>query len=149
MKRNFFLQISLLFFSATLTYPQITFSNPILNSQSEILFSVTHNHSGEISYSTLFSANLNEEKSEPCILTAFPEQMGLLSNGKTLRLKNRYGISQYSLDTGILTHTNKDNNNKIPSESVLHGAESISVIRTSCLNEPVFVKLVIYSKAFS
>lgn len=126
MKRNFFLQISLLFFSATLTYPQITFSNPILNSQSEILFSVTHNHSGEISYSTLFSANLNEEKSEPCILTAFPEQMGLLSNGKTLRLKNRYGISQYSLDTGILTHTNKDNNNKIPSESVLHGAESIS-----------------------
>lgn len=125
MKKKF-LQLSFIFFPLALISAEITFSDPILNPKSEILFSVTHNHPGEISYSTLFSADLNEKEADPNILTAFPEQMGLLSNGTILRLKNRYGISQYSFKAGILTHTNNDSKNKIPAESVLHGAESIS-----------------------
>ena len=123
IKKIAFIFVLILMFSTV--YGETTFSMPEINNDSGILFSVTHKHPGEISYNTLFSSDLEKDESTKQI-TSFPEQLSLLSEGKILRIRNRYGISQYSTEDKSLTHTSTVKDEYIPSNSVLRGAESVS-----------------------
>ena len=107
-------------------YGEITFSTPVLNSRNEILFGVTHSQPGEFSYTALFSAGLDTPDAQPLQLTCFPEQMSLLNNGSVLRIKNRYGISLYSVVAGSLMHTPAGLTEAVPSRPVSPAVESVS-----------------------
>lgn len=124
-KSRFFLCVLSLFVVSIAAYGKTTFSMPELDNESGILFSATHKHPGEISYSTLFFSDLDKEDSAKQ-LTTFPEQLSILSSGKILRIRNRYGVSQYSVENQSLSHTSSVLKEYIPSNPVLHGAESVS-----------------------
>lgn len=125
MKRIKQLSFFILAIIISSAYAETTFSMPELNNDSGILFSVNQKHPGEISYNTLFAADLEKDGTAKQ-LTTFPEQLSLLSEGKILRIRNRFGISQYSTEDKSLTHTSIIKNEYIPANAVLHGAESVS-----------------------
>ena len=86
-----------------------SFGNPDLNLNDEILFTVRHNMVGTSPYKSLFYAALKDGKTEktPEVITCYPEQMELLSNGDELQIRNRYGIARYSRKDGSITWVEK------------------------------------------
>lgn len=74
----------------------IRFNEGDINPEDEILFTVRQDFPGTWNYSSLIQTSVrNTAKSR--VLTSFPEQMELLDNGKTLQVRNRYGISRLDL----------------------------------------------------
>jgi len=117
----------IILFSLTATiFSEISFYTPEINDQSQILFSVTHKYPGELTYSTLFSADLDNPLTTLKQLTSFPEHLSLLSNGEILRIKNRYGISTYSIKTKTLNHIYSNVKNPLPAQPIFAGIEAVS-----------------------
>ena len=79
----------------------VSFGGADLNDRDEILFTVRRDFPGTPSYRTLFYAKLvNGAPAEnPRSLTCYPERMELLSAGKILEIRNRYGTARYSFET--------------------------------------------------
>ena len=86
-----------------------SFGNPDLNLNDEVLFTVRHNMVGTSSYKSLFYAVLKDGKpaKTPDVITCFPEQMELLSDGDVLQIRNRYGIARYSKKNASITWIEK------------------------------------------
>lgn len=97
MRKFFF--IFLIFFIFNPIFAKITFENPYINKNDEVLFSVKQSSMmGTDPYKTLFYLKLKDANPEknPTPITVYPEQMELLENGTVLQIRNRYGIAQYS-----------------------------------------------------
>lgn len=88
-------------FAFQFLHAQVKFENPQINSDNKILFTVSHDLSGTVSYRTLFMADATRTESTK-ILTCFPERMELLSNGAVLQIRNRYGTARYSVADSTL-----------------------------------------------
>ncbi|MBP3709527.1 MAG: polysaccharide deacetylase family protein [Treponema sp.] len=75
----------------------ISFDNADLNSNDEMLFTVRQNLPGTVSYQSLFYTKLanGAPVETPRVVTCYPERMELLSGGRVLRIRNRYGTAQY------------------------------------------------------
>ena len=88
-------------------FAKVSFDGLDLNDEDYLLFAVKHEVPGSPSYRTLFFTQLGEQKlkREPVILTCFPEKMELVSGGKYLQVRNRYGIARYSISAGTLRWT--------------------------------------------
>ncbi len=101
MKKNFsaFCLFFAFIFSAI---SEISFDNPQINESNKILFTVTHDLTGTHSYRTLFTVDAANNKKVD-VLTCFPEKMELLSDGKMLQIRNRYGVARYSFVDSNLT----------------------------------------------
>ena len=120
-----FLGAAAAFFAAAAfpVFAEISFENPDLNSQNDVLFTVHHTMPGSESYRTAFMANASKTGSSK-ILTCFPEKMELLSGGAVLQIRNRYGTARYSSADGSLAWVTRTK--QIPCESVRQGPESVS-----------------------
>ena len=86
---------------------QVKFENPQINAGNEVLFTVSHNLKGTVSYKTLFMADASMTDSDR-ILTCFPERMELLSNGAVLQVRNRYGTARYSVADSVLSWVERE-----------------------------------------
>ena len=83
---------------------RVSFGSADLNDRDEIIFTVRRDFPGTPSYRSLFYAKLlNGAPAErPRAITCYPERMELLSDGKILQIRNRYGTARYSFATGNL-----------------------------------------------
>ena len=126
MKRTAGILASYLVLAASTLSAEITFSTPYISEGNEILFAVTHNKSGEPSYATFFTSQIDQGNVSPEQITSYPETLPALMGGKSLRIRNRYGTSHYNVETGSLLHSSQNNDTAIPTDSVIPAAESIS-----------------------
>lgn len=124
MKKN-----GILFLILILTFPMfagISFGNPDLNKNDEVIFTVRQESSGVNAYNSLFYAKIKDGvlESAPQLLTCYPEQMELMSGGNVLQIRNRYGTARYNTKTNQLkwiTHAKT-----IPEKTVLVPAYRVS-----------------------
>lgn len=133
MKKNFsfkFSKIKLLFFifqfsffAFHFAYSQVKFENPQINSENKILFTVSHNLGGTVSYRTLFMADASKTEATR-ILTCFPERMELLSNGAVLQVRNRYGTARYSVADNTLSWIKREDSVPADAKALLPQAVS-------------------------
>lgn len=93
-KNNLFASFFLIF--SFCGFSQISFENPCISLNNEVLFTLNHKTLGSIPYSSIFYAKLeNQNVKNHTILTCFPEQMELLNEGKILQIRNRFGTAIY------------------------------------------------------
>ena len=80
---------------------KISFGTFDLNSNDEVLFSLSQNMPGTNAYSSLFYSKLvnGASKDTPELLTCYPEQLELLEDGTVLQIRNRYGTGRYNTKT--------------------------------------------------
>ena len=80
---------------------KISFGAYDLNSNDEVLFSLSQNMPGTNTYSSLFYSKLvnGASKNTPELLTCFPEVLELLEDGSLLQIRNRYGTGRYNTKT--------------------------------------------------
>lgn len=87
-------------------FSQVTFSKLDINNSNELLFSVSHDAVTEKKYNSLFVYNLDEEihqsknhyvKTNPQLLTCYPQSLEVLKENSVLQIRNRYGNAQYSV----------------------------------------------------
>ncbi len=85
------------------TIAGIMFDNLALNDDNQLLYSVTHNITGESSYSSLLLTSVNGINTQSVpkskILTCYPDEMELLDNGSKLQIRNRYGTGIYDISS--------------------------------------------------
>ena len=86
-KIAFFLLIVLTSFSLS---AEVTFDSPLFGQDDNLLFTADLDVPGYGRYSTLFDVDLGEKKLRQ--LTVFPEEAVMLDRGRTLQIKNRYGL---------------------------------------------------------
>ena len=91
---------------ASSLFAEIYFGTPDINSDSKIVFPVTHEIIGEQSFTTAIYADA-ATSSDVKIITCFPEKMELLSEGAVLQIRNRYGNARYSVADSTLTWISK------------------------------------------
>ena len=106
--RKILLSLILFFASIIPLSAKISFGNPSINKNDEVLFTINQQMPGVYPYNTLFYVKLKDGSAEknPAPLTVFPEQMELLDNGTVLQIRNRYGIARYSSITEKLEWVN-------------------------------------------
>ena len=102
---------------------EISFENPDINSQNQVVFTVQHTLPGSFSYRTVFLADAAKTGGSK-ILTCFPEKMEVLSNGAVLQVRNRYGIARYAVADATLAWTQRSET--VPPESIRLGPYSVS-----------------------
>ncbi len=104
----------------------ISFGTSDLNLNDEVLFTVKVDMAGTNPYKSLFYAHLvdGEADNQPKLLTCYPEQIELLSNGKILQVRNRYGTARYFSDSKSLKWINQ--NPGIPVNSLPIAPYSVS-----------------------
>lgn len=90
-------------------YAGTSFGSLNINQENQMLFTVTHDNPGAVSYSSLFLGKIKDGRSEsfPEILTCFPEQMEVISGGKKIQIRNRYGTAIYNLEDDTLSWLQK------------------------------------------
>lgn len=87
---------------------RISFEDPKINSQNQILVSVNHRVAGNYSgagnaeYKTLFFSDAEKPDQVRLPLTCFPEKMELLCEGKVVQIRNRFGTARYSVEENSL-----------------------------------------------
>ncbi len=84
------------FLAASALYAEVEFKSPIFGKNDNVLFTAELDVPGYGSYSTLFNVALEGKKLEQ--LTVFPEEAVMLDGGRTLQLRNRYGLFRTSGD---------------------------------------------------
>jgi hypothetical protein len=102
MKRCGVLTASLFLLCAAAVFAGTSFDAPQINKTNDVLFTITHNQPGEISYSSLALANVATD-APPRLLTCFPEKLETLQGGAVLQMRNRYGTVRYSFSTNSPT----------------------------------------------
>ena len=125
MKKIFWIFTVLIIFLGTLS-AKISFGSIDLNQNDEVLFTVKQEMTGTNTYRSLFYTKIKNGKAEkqPELLTCYPEQMELLSGGKILQLRNRYGTGLYNSATS--TFQWKDNVEGLPENSLPVAPYSVS-----------------------
>ena len=105
---------------------KISFGAYDLNSNDEVLFSLSQNMPGTNAYSSLFYSKLvnGASKDTPELLTCYPEQLELLEDGTVLQIRNRYGTGRYNTKTEAFAWYEK--NDGIPVNSLPVSPYSIS-----------------------
>lgn len=121
--RRFFTAAAVCAVTAFPVFASVSFENPDLNSQNDVLFTVAHDIPGSISYRTAFMANAAKSDYAQ-LLTCFPERMELLSGGGVLQIRNRYGTARYSVADGTLAWITRTK--QIPCESIRQGPQAAS-----------------------
>lgn len=107
MKKTFSV-LALLTCCAGLSFAGITFDNLTINSENTVLYKINHDFSGAPSYDTLFSIQLDGEKSIgpnylPNILTCYPEDLKTFNGGNLMQVRNRYGTALYDFSKDTLS----------------------------------------------
>ena len=108
MKKNFSaLFLALMMFMPCMSFAGISFDNLTINDDDKVLYTVSHNQSGVIPYSALFSYKLEGSSSVssnnlPDILTCYPENISSIGNGKLIQIRNRYGTAIYDFESESL-----------------------------------------------
>lgn len=105
---------------------EITFSPPYISKENNLLFEVSHNQPGEPSYSTFFTAEIQEDVIQPQQITSYPEHLSVLMEGKILRIRNRYSTTHYNVETRTLRHSVAVEGDFFPTKTVISAAESTS-----------------------
>lgn len=122
-------KVAILFFLLTMALTaqaEITFSAPELASDHNLLFGITQHNPGKTSYNTLFMSNIEITEEKPLQLTSYPEKMDILNKGEILRVKNRYGVTEYNIEKGTYLASYSNSQNPIPVDAVYSPAESVS-----------------------
>lgn len=104
-------KLVILFLIFTFSFPffaEISFGEPDLNKNDEILFTVKQNYSGTNPYTSIMYAKIKDGVTEklPEVLTCYPEQMELLFNSTVLQIRNRYGTARYNIKDEALRWKN-------------------------------------------
>ncbi|MBQ7158045.1 MAG: hypothetical protein IJS09_01285, partial [Treponema sp.] len=102
---------------------EISFDNPDINSQNQVVFTVQHTLPGSSSYKTAFLADASKSGGAK-ILTCFPEKMEVLSKGAILQVRNRYGTARYAIADSTLAWIQRSDS--VPAESIRLGPQSVS-----------------------
>ncbi len=102
---------------------EISFENPDINSQNQVVFTVAHSLAGSPSYKTAFLADASKSSGSK-ILTCFPEKMEVLSSGAILQVRNRYGTARYAINDGTLAWIQRSES--VPAESIRLGPQAVS-----------------------
>ena len=108
MKKNFSaLFLALIILIPGMGFAGISFDNLAINDDDTVLYTVTHDKPGVISYSALFSHKLSGTESItssnlPDILTCYPEQLNSIGNGKFIQVRNRFGTAIYDFENESL-----------------------------------------------
>ena len=79
----------------------VKFGAAEINEKDEIVYTVSHNIPGTVSYSALLTATISDGVlgSEPQMITCFPEKMEMLDGGAILQIRNRYGSAWLNTKT--------------------------------------------------
>lgn len=114
------------FVSAFPVFSNVMFSDLDLNDSDILLFTENHDIAGSPSYKSLFKVQLgkNDVEGVPEILSCYPERMELLSGGKILQIRNRFGRARYDMTSGKLNWIEKTST--IPLDNIHSGAYSTS-----------------------
>ncbi|MBI9108475.1 MAG: polysaccharide deacetylase family protein [Spirochaetales bacterium] len=80
----------LLLLAAAFAYAEVVFESPVFGQDDNLLFSADMEVPGFGHYSTLFNVTLGDKKLQQ--LTVFPEEAVMLDAGRTLQIRNRYGL---------------------------------------------------------
>ena len=112
-----------LFFNSIFLHSQVKFENPQINAESKVLFTVSHQLGGTLSYRTLFLADASKKDSTK-ILTCFPERMELLANGAVLQVRNRYGTARYAVADSTLSWIKREDSIPADAKAMLPQAVS-------------------------
>lgn len=104
----------------------IKFGDADINQNDEILFTVRQEFPGAFSYRSLFKAKIEDGavSGTPVMVSCFPEQMELLSGGKILQVRNRYGTAW--IDTSVKSVEWKKYSPEIPVNSMRLSKVSVS-----------------------
>lgn len=80
---------------------EISFGNPDINADDEVVFTVSQNSAGASPYKSVFYARIKDGSPEttPNLITCYPEQMERLLGGSVLQIRNRYGTARYDRDS--------------------------------------------------
>lgn len=104
-------------------FAEISFENPDINAQNNVLFTVTHDVPGSPSYKTVFLADAAQASSAK-IITCYPEKMEVLSKGAIIQLRNRYGTARYAVADATLSWIHRSDS--VPADSIRLGPQSVS-----------------------
>lgn len=92
----------IIIFAAASSYAEVVFESPIFGQDDNLLFSADMEVPGFGHHSTLFNVTLDdEEKDRHKVLeqlTVFPEEAVMLDAGRTLQIRNRFGLFRTSND---------------------------------------------------
>lgn len=121
--------------NAMQSFAEVSFGLLRLNSNDEVLYTVTNENSGNYSYTSLFEGFLeNGEASGIHPVSCFPERIEIAGPDKNLYIKNRYGNAVYDFKTRKLSWTALKS--EIPEYASLPLPEATSITgRWSCVME--------------
>ena len=104
----------------------VKFGAAEINEKDEIVYTVSHNIPGTVSYSALLTATISDGVlgSEPQMITCFPEKMEMLDGGAILQIRNRYGSAWLNTKTNEFSW--KTYSNSIPLNSMRLAPMSVS-----------------------
>lgn len=104
-------------------HAQVKFENPQINAESKVLFTVSHNLTGTVSYKTLFMADATKTDATR-IITCFPERMEMIAGGAVLQVRNRYGSARYSVSDSTLSWIKREDSIPADAKAMLPQAVS-------------------------
>lgn len=85
----------MILFLASEVYSEVEFKSPLFGPDESLLFTADMEVPGFGSYTTLFNVDLDEENAgskDLTQLTVFPEESVMLDSGRTLQIRNRFGL---------------------------------------------------------
>ena len=128
MKKNFLI-LACLCTAVLPLFAKISFENPDINDNDEVVYTVNYDITGGYSYKSVFQTKLKKDAStyDKELITFYPEQMELLSiinNKKILQIRNRFGTARYYTSSDSLSWVTKTDS--IPVESIITSPFSAS-----------------------
>jgi peptidoglycan/xylan/chitin deacetylase (PgdA/CDA1 family) len=99
MKHNRYVLSFLLFALVMPVWGKVIFSGLNLSGDNRMLFRADSDANGSARQSALFSARLTDISLQQ--MTAFPEKMDLVENGRTLQIRNAFGAARIPISGGL------------------------------------------------
>lgn len=84
----------------------VKFSGLDLNVQNKLLFAASSDNPWQPEYKSIFSTNLDGKNVQ--ILSCFPEKMELLEEGRTLQIRNWFGVARFTSENASLKWTSQN-----------------------------------------
>jgi hypothetical protein len=94
-----FLTLLGFFFSLSPAWGKVNFSDPDLSEDGRLLFRAASSGGGAVSQDSLFVSRLSDFSILQ--LTAFPEKMDLLEGGRTVQIRNAFGVMRFPVSGGL------------------------------------------------
>jgi len=113
--KKYYSFLFILGFLISSVFAQVEFKSFDLNNNNKLLFSIEHTPVVESAYETLFYYNVDQniqqgsssKNNNPYIMTCYPEQIEVLSDGKIFQFRNRYGTAQYGVNSKKLRYVKR------------------------------------------